>query len=219
MTNRICVLAAALAVATGCANQLDSGGASGPETHQVGKVSAALFTNCSEDDARFLGNHAFYVATAATEAYGNYAPDSPLVLKYFGTGHDNDSVKSTLEQIINVAYSDQLNFVCDPSEAGDGTDCDNPATVLWSWDSAWRTGDWTIHVCGHQLWAPKYENGVDNGAGASQTGIMVHEIAHLAGAWWEGYGEDFVLQSAQQTPYFSPLYAEAYRLYVMNQDR
>jgi hypothetical protein len=219
MSNRSLILVI-LATVSGCSTQAGNDGGAKSEPRDVAGLASALFANCSDDAARFLNNHTFYVATATTEAYGNYAPDSALALKYFGEGHDSDRARSTLEQIINVAYSDQLNFSCDPIDQDDGTDCSQPTTVLWSLDSAWRTGDWTIHVCGDRIMDQQYVNGVDEGDGASSTGILVHEIAHLAGAWWEeGYGEQVVLDSAQNVPYLTTLYGETYRFYVMNQDR
>ena len=60
----------------------------------------------------------------------------------------------------------------------------------------------------------------DESLSASPTGAIVHEISHLAGTWCNHeYGDGPVLQRVRQHDFFSTMYAEAYRYYVMNWDK
>ena len=182
----------------------------GPE---VAAAVSALKGECTGDLARFVRNQAFFAASAATDAASTYSPDDANALLYFGDGHDGDAVLSTMQKIGDIGPSDQVVFSCDPSGVADGTLCANTDVALWTESNAWTTGDWTIHVCGDVIMTI---NGEDKGLDASPTGVMVHEIAHLAGAWLESSGgEDGVIRAAA-SPQTTPLIAEAYRFYVMN---
>jgi len=120
-----------------------------------------------------------------------------------------------LKQTINIAYSNQTTWICESTDPDGDTDCATPGTVLYTKDNAASTGDRTIHVCGDRIMS--LDGHQDGPTDASPTGALVHEISHLAGSWCDHqYGEDVVLQRAQDNNPFAPMFAEAYRYYVMH---
>jgi hypothetical protein len=216
MKKRVSTLFAACAFAAGCA--------AGPELESdlaepVGKLESPLFDACPADMEQDLRDNAVWAGLAADYALSVYRenPNNELALLYFGEGHNQAFVEETLLKLAMIAKGSTLVFDC---QAVTHPDCANPDDALWAYNNAQLVGDRTIHVCGDRYWDPFYVNGEDSGLGASQVGVMVHEVSHLAGAHEDGVRteQDTIAMAANPMgALITHLHADSYRFYVMKQ--
>jgi hypothetical protein len=208
-----------LVAAPSCATEIDDV-ASNPDTHaEVSAKTAALSGSCEgrEDE---LKEFAMWASSAAIEAFTDYEqdPNNELATRYFGQNYDQSLVHARLVRIGQLGRSERLHFVC--LDANDDTCSDDNSKVFYTWDTEWRDTDgWNIYVCADRFWADQYVNGVDSDFGASQIGIMVHEISHLTGAISDAFrgNEQAVIDAAADPTgsYLMPGVADAHRFYVM----
>lgn len=222
MRTTISIALAALPAIAGCAAAVDDATAQTQPTVAVEGTSAALTGTC-EDMKGELSSFGMWAAAEANEARSQLDadPDNDLVVRYFGTEFDRQLVTARLIQIVQLGRSSRVHFICQDPNAG--TCLERPTTAFYCEDEKCGhyqdSDDWTLNVCGERFWEDMYKNGQDGGNSASQTGIMVHELAHLAGAVEDTYMlNEAALVEAAMLPYISitlPSVAEAYRLYVM----
>jgi hypothetical protein len=215
MNKHVIALLAVCATASGCA------AAPGAELEEsVGKVGMPLLSTCSAEAEQDLRNNAIWAGLAAD--YARQAqeddPNNELIIRYFGEGYDVPSVAGVLLRLAMIGKGSKLTFDChDPAEV---PECANKDVAVWVLDNGQTTGDRTMHVCGDRFWEDQYVNGEDSGSGASQVGIMVHEISHLAGAVDDGVRteEDTIAMAADYRAVpLTPRHADSYRFYVMKQ--
>lgn len=204
--------------ASGCVSAADeaSAAASRPD---VGALSASLTESC-DDRVAELTEFAQWASSETIEAWSLFDedPNNELVVRYFGQNFNHDLVRSRLIKLAQLGRSEHLAFQCE--DENDGPCAESDQNVLWSAEDEWKNGDFRIHVCGGRFWDDRYVNGQDRGDGASQVGIMVHEISHLTGAYSDAdtRNEDGVIAAASNPTisFLMPDEAEAYRFYVMN---
>jgi hypothetical protein len=217
MRNMIGFTLGVLVVTSGCVSALDEASEPGSQS-DVGALSASLTVNC-EDRVGELTDFAQRASSETIEAWYLYDddPNNELVIRYFGQNFDHDRLRARLIKLAQLGRSEHLAFQCE-DESTDA--CADPENILWSTPDEWKNGDWRIHVCGGRFWEDRWVNGQDSGNGASQVGIMVHEISHLTGAYSDAdtRNEAGVIAAASDPigSYLMPDEAEAYRFYVMN---
>lgn len=209
MRDHACVVALVFVTMAGCANEVASDG----EVVEPAAAVSAL-DQCSSDDLNELNEYAHYAYSAIVEGVGNYSSDHPVAQRYFGQAQEEWRVREIMTNMANVA-SGELSFSCEDESSEFCAD----GAVFWVWSNASQTGDRTIHLCGRRFWDSNIVTGEDRGSGVSKTGALVHEIAHLAGAFEEGTGERMVLWLAnQEGGFYSFRYADAYRFFIMRQN-
>jgi hypothetical protein len=146
-------------------------------------------------------------------------PNSELVNRYFSESANRDVIHQRLIDMVQIGQSGLWKFKCeDPDE---GVCLEKPRTLFYCLEGSCghtnETDNYTMSACGDRFWADEYIEGIDDGDGASQTGLMVHELAHLAGALDDSctQSEQCLIDTARFIGGGMVNYADAYRLYVM----
>jgi hypothetical protein len=123
-----------------------------------------------------------------------------------------------LDRMLQVWQSPSLNYIC----MGRAEACADPSTWAFVRNSDVAEGIHNIQFCDRFFDASQTPGeGLEPGD-VSAAGVIVHEVAHLAGAiipaglgelpwmWWDG------VVGVQGVPELSWLNADSYRYYVMN---
>ena len=224
MRTTTCIALALASAALGCASSIDDSRAGANPAIEVEAQRAALALATCEEMKGDITPFAQAAAAEANEARIQYDADNknPNAVKYFGEYFNTELVGERLLRIVQLGRSPRVEYECqDPTV----DKCKQYPTMAFYCDDEkcghYSDSDgWTLDVCGDRFWSPEYVNGYDGGTSASQTGIMVHEMAHLSGAPEDSYllNEDNLVNAMTMMwqSVNSQNIAESYRQYVMH---
>jgi hypothetical protein len=192
----------------------------GADGEKVAGQQAALWTEGCDNDQQSLLNYSTLVAHFSLQsALQTYSTGSERANHFFGVGYDDLQVQAILVDMWRVMTDQNLKIICKPLA--------DPACTREDGSEIWAnvtTDDInnnisTITVCPRffdPIWTPDQEQVYF----ASPPGILLHEMAHLAGAGSKAsdvfMGYDFVLRLAQFSPESTHTNADTFRYYIFN---
>lgn len=149
-------------------------------------------------------------------AHQTYLPGSRRAEHYFGVGYNHVQVENVLWNMWKLMHNGELTItclqntgLCNPNTGRlriAGVDPDDPRPA-------------SFFVC-DRFFSPNATPGESENA-SSKAGILLHEMAHLAGAypvepWLDATTYADVRRAAIHEPHLTFLMADAYRYYIFN---
>lgn len=204
----------------GCAGELDSAppehdGLLGQDSVEIEGRQDALWTEgCDEQQQGVIGGATFYAYFALQFALQSYSTGSDRANHFFGVGYNDLAVQYRFLDMWGVMNDQQLTIVCAPQT---GPICTRPdGKIIWASVSPddIDNGVSRISVCD-----PFFDNVPEDEEvfWASQPGLLLHEIAHLAGARSDiAMGYHAVRSLAQWAATSTHDNADTFRYYIYN---
>jgi hypothetical protein len=197
----------------GCAGDVEAGE---PSSVEVDGRKEALTESCSQDQQAYITGAIIGAYYSLQSAIQTYSTDSNRANHYFGVGYNDPQVQYTLGNMWGVMNDPNLTVVC----AQQADNCHPEIVGKYNWafvapdDVA--NGTSRIQVC-DLFFNPTYSPGEEDFL-ASPSGLLLHEMAHLAGAvnLIDALGYDAVRDIATHAPSESYANADNYRYYIFN---
>lgn len=204
----------------GCAGEVASGpagddGSQGRANVEVGARQEALWTDGCNDEQIGMINAAIFEAHFMLEAaLESYATGSDRANHFFGHGYNDMGVQYRLLNMWSVMTDQDLTFVCAPQTGPICTRDDGTLVYASVTPEDIDNQNARISVCD-----PFFNNAPEEEEVflASRPGLVLHEMAHLAGArsdLWMGYVA--VRELAEGASGASHDNADSFRYYIYN---
>lgn len=176
----------------------------------VAVSSSELVLNCNNAEWNTLAWAALGASYGLENAITTHVPGGAKSNFYFGQGHDTNTVAGILYGMWGVLHNSNGNWTC----MGTAGDCADGDVIAYVNGSDIGTGVSNIQFC--SLFFNPAEVPGDDDNHASTAGVLLHELAHLAGAPFDWYYWANVEWLAQNMPLYAALNADSYRYYVVN---
>jgi hypothetical protein len=198
----------------GCAADGESGE---PSNFEVEGRKEPLWTeSCSQDQQSYVTGAIIGAYYSLQSALQTYSTDSDRVHYYFGVGYNDPQVQYTLANMWGVMNDQDLTVIC----AQQADNCHPEIVGQYNWayvtPDDMANGVSRIQVC-DLFFDPTYTPGEEETL-ASPAGLLLHEMAHLAGAndYVDSVGIHTVREYATKAPSQSYENADSYRYYIFN---
>jgi hypothetical protein len=187
-----------------------------PDGELASRQQAIWYRGCTSDQESALTSATFFAYFYLKFALQAYVTDGERENHFFGVGYSDIDVQSTLVNMWGVMNDQDLTIICAPLSS---PTCTRPdGKLIWAavTPEDVNNGISRISVCPRFFdpdWTPAQEDRVF----ASPPGLLLHEMAHLAGAWSDDYmGYDRVRELANLIPFASYINADSFHYYIFN---
>jgi hypothetical protein len=201
----------------GCAGAVESGPGNDDESQHVeveGKQQALWTEDCNEEQQGMINAAIFEAHFMLQAALDSYETGSERANHFFGVGYDDRGVQYRFLEMWRVMTDQDVTVVCAPQS---GPICTRPdGKEIWA---SVHPDDIESHISKISV-CDNFFNHVpeeEEVFWASRPGLLLHEMAHLAGALsdqWMGY--DAVRDLAQWSPPSTHDNADSFRYYIYN---
>jgi hypothetical protein len=184
-----------------------------------GRAKALWTEGCSQEQQNYITGATIGAYYALQSAVQTYSTDSERVQYYFGVGYNDPQVQYTLANMWGFMNYQDITVVC-----AQQTDECHPEIVgkyVWAYT---LPADVQNHVTRIQVCDWFFDPARSPGEQAflaSPAGLLLHEMAHLGGAYdpanpIDDIGIENVRSLATQTPARSFYNADSYRYYIFD---